>query len=245
MRDRHGLERHKGARGAARVESEAKLREEDERALTGARAADETQLTPRGGEAKLVHGAEGGRSTTACQRRPVLLVYRDVRNEAEGAMRRMTRFGLAATGVLVIAGSAWAQPFAMPPGRWWERPRIAAELALTAEQRATLDTVSLAHAKTMVDLKGEVEKAELDVRVASDAEPFDAGRVREAFAALQQRRGRLELERFEMLLKVREVLSAEQWKKLTAIVKDALRREFREGIDDPQGPGRPLRPRRF
>jgi Spy/CpxP family protein refolding chaperone len=157
----------------------------------------------------------------------------------------MTRLGLAATGALVIAGSAWAQPFAMPPGRWWERPKLAAELALSAEQRTTLDTVSLAHAKTMVDLKGDVEKAELDVRMASDAEPFDAGRVRAAFAALQQRRGRLELERFEMLLKVREVLSAEQWKKLTAIVKDALRREIRQDTDDPQGPRRPQRPWRY
>ena len=160
-------------------------------------------------------------------------------------MRRMTRFTLTATGALLIVGSAWAQPLAMPPGRWWERPRLAAELALSAEQRATLDTVALAHAKTMVDLKGEVEKAELDLRMASDAEPFDVRPVRDAFAALQQRRGRLELERFEMLLKVREVLSAEQWKKLTGIVKDALRREIRDGVDDPQGPRWPLRPRRF
>ena len=160
-------------------------------------------------------------------------------------MRPMTRFTLAATGALVIAAGAWAQPFAVPPGRWWERPKLAADLALTAEQRATLDTVALTHAKTMVDLKGEVEKAELDLRVTSDAEPFDARRVRDAFAALQQRRGRLELERFEMLLKVREVLSPEQWKRLTNIVKDAFRQEIRDDVADPQGPRRPLRPRRF
>ena len=160
-------------------------------------------------------------------------------------MKPMTRFAVAAAAGVVIAGSTWAQPLTIPPGRWWERPRIAAELGLAAEQRATLDTLALAHAKTMVDLKGEVEKAELDLRMTSDTEPFDARGVREAFALLQQRRARLELERFELLLKVREVLTTEQWRKLTTIVRDALRREVGGELDESQGPRRPLRPRRY
>ena len=160
-------------------------------------------------------------------------------------MKPMTRFAVAAAAGVVIAGSAWAQPLAIPPGRWWERPRIAAELGLTAEQRTTLDALALAHAKTMIDLKGEVEKAELELRMLSDTEPFDARRVREAFALLQQRRARLELERFELLLKVREVLSVEQWRKLTGIVKDAFRRDIADDGDGPQGPRRPQRSRPF
>jgi Spy/CpxP family protein refolding chaperone len=158
-------------------------------------------------------------------------------------MRATTRFGLVAAAVAAAAGSAWAQPLAVPPGRWWERPRVAEQLALTAEQRSSLDAMALAHAKTMVDLKGEVEKAELDLRVASEAEPFDVKRVREAFAVLQQRRSRLELERFEMLLKVREVLTTEQWKKLAGLVRDTVRRDAGGAADAPNGPRRPLRPR--
>jgi len=150
-----------------------------------------------------------------------------------------------AAAAAAIAGSTWAQPLAMPPGRWWERPRIAAELALTAEQRGTLDELAVEHARTMVDLKGEVEKAELDLRVAAAAEPFDPRRVRDAFASLQQRRSRLELERFELLLKVRGVVSAEQWRKLAALAQEVRRLEGAGEIDGPQGPRRPLRPRRF
>jgi Spy/CpxP family protein refolding chaperone len=160
-------------------------------------------------------------------------------------MRATARFGVVAAAVVAAAGSAWAQPLAVPPGRWWERERVAAELALTAEQRSALDEMALAHAKTMVDLKGEVEKAELDVRVASEAEPFDAKRAREAFGVLQQRRSRLEQERFEMLLKVREVLTAEQWKKLAGLVRDVVRRGAGGGSEAPEGPRRPLRPRVF
>lgn len=152
--------------------------------------------------------------------------------------RTTTRWGVGAAGVLALAATtAGAQPMGMPPGRWWERPRVVSELGLTADQRRTLDEVALAHAKTMVDLKGEVEKAELDVRVAADAEPFEAQRVRDAFAVLQQKRSRLETERFEMLLKVRQVLSAEQWRKLTQFVS-----EIRRGMQEREQ-ARPLRPR--
>lgn len=153
---------------------------------------------------------------------------------------------MAVLGAVTVAGSLTAQPLIVPPGRWWERPRIAAELGLSEQQRRSLDGVALAHAKTMVDLKAEVEKRELDLRAAASDEPFDAKPVREAFAALQQRRMLLEQERFELLLKVREVLSAEQWRKLAGLAQERLRREGATGRPgDPEGLERPLRPRRF
>jgi Spy/CpxP family protein refolding chaperone len=136
---------------------------------------------------------------------------------------------------------------AMPPGRWWERPRIAAELGLSDGQRRTLDAVALEHAKTMVDFKGDVEKAELDLRVAADGDPFDAQKVRGAFAVLQQKRARLEQERFELLLRVREVLTGEQWKRLTRFVQERLLRGPGEDGEPgaPAGPRRLQRPRPF
>ncbi len=156
-------------------------------------------------------------------------------------MSAVTRWGVALAGAVAMVGSAWAQPMVVPPGRWWERPRIAAELGLTAEQRKTLDAVALEHARTMVDLKADVEKAELDLRVAADGEPFAAKKVREAFSALLQRRTRLEQERFELLLRVRETLAGEQWKKLTKFVQERFTREQEEGGE----PGAPAVPRRL
>jgi periplasmic protein CpxP/Spy len=139
-------------------------------------------------------------------------------------MKAGMRRGLMAGMVAAVAVGAWAQPLVVPPGRWWERPRVAAELALSEQQRRMLDAVALDHAKTMVDLKAEVEKAELDLRGAADGDPFDAKKVREAFAVLQQRRTRLEQERFELLIKVREVLTAEQWRRLAQLAQERLRR---------------------
>jgi len=121
----------------------------------------------------------------------------------------------------------------------------ASEIAfgLTEAQRKTLDGIALDHARSMVDLKAEVEKAELDLRAAAEAEPFEAKRVREAFAGLQSRRGRLEQQRFELLLRVREVLTAEQWRTLARLAQE---RRGRAGGDEaaPGVQSTPLRPAR-
>jgi len=143
--------------------------------------------------------------------------------------------GLAA---MAVGGLASAQPLGIPPGRWWEQPRVAEQLGLTADQTQQLNTLTFGHARTMVDLKGAVERAQIDLRAAAETDPFDAKQVRQSFAALQQTRMRLEAERFDMLLKVRQVLTTDQWHKLREII-----RQRRERGEEPGGEAgrRPLR----
>ncbi|HPC84694.1 MAG TPA: periplasmic heavy metal sensor [Thermoanaerobaculaceae bacterium] len=158
--------------------------------------------------------------------------------------RQATVWTLAGLLLLVAAG-AWAQGPALPPGKWWERPRVAQELGLTAEQKQKLEGASLESARVMIDLKAAVEKAELDLKAVGDADTLDPRAAREAFAALQQARMRLESERFELLIKVRQVLTREQWVRLRELTREALRERIEER---PEGarplPNRPLR-RRF
>ena len=133
------------------------------------------------------------------------------------------------TALLAVAGSASAQGLRIPLGRWWERPRVAQELAVTSEQKTLLEEATVAHARVMVDLKAAVDKAEIDLRVAADRDPLDKAAVRQAFAALQQTRARLEAERFEMLLRVREVLTREQWEKLKNLTRERIAGDGEEG----------------
>jgi len=86
----------------------------------------------------------------------------------------------------------------------------------------------------MIDLKAAVDKAEIDLRVMAEGEPFDVRAVRASFGALQQARLRLENERFEMLLKVREVLTAGQWARLKAMTS-RLMEKVRENRRGPEG----------
>lgn len=161
-------------------------------------------------------------------------------------MSRQTAAWVVAGALLLLAVGVQAEGPGLPPGKWWERPKVAQELGLTAEQKQKLEAASLESARAMIDLKAALEKAELDLRVAGDADPLDPRAAREAFAALQQARMRLESERFELLIKVRQLLTREQWVRLREMTKDVLRERL--GERRPEGaqplPNRPLR-RRF
>lgn len=161
-------------------------------------------------------------------------------------MSRQAMAWLPAGALLLLATGARAEGPGLPPGKWWERPRVAQELGLTAEQKEKLEAASLESARAMIDLKAAVEKAELDLRVAGDADPLDARAARAAFAALQQARTRLESERFELLIRVRQVLTYAQWVRLREMTKDVLRERLQERRPEgaPPLPNRPLR-RRF
>jgi Spy/CpxP family protein refolding chaperone len=122
--------------------------------------------------------------------------------------------------VLLAAGAAAAQPLVLPPGKWWERPAVAGQLGLAPEQVAKLSATTYTHLRSMVDLKAAVDKANLDLAAAAEDEPFDTAKVRAAFGAVQQARLKLESQRFEMLLKIRELLTPDQWRKLQAVARE-------------------------
>ncbi len=144
---------------------------------------------------------------------------------------------LAFAGSLLVGGVLSAQPMGVPMGRWWERPKVLQDLALTPEQTQKLDAIALAQATMMVDLKAAVEKAEIALKAAADEQPFDTTKVRGAFAAMQQARMKLETQRFEMLLKTREVLTAEQWQKLRELARTMREHRGERGKGGPPDGG--------
>lgn len=145
--------------------------------------------------------------------------------------RKVQVVWLAAAALLLMGAGVQAQGLGVPPGKWWERPRVVEELGITSEQKQRLEAVTYQSARAMIDLKSAVDKAELDLRVAGDGEPFDPRSARQAFVALQQARQRLETERFELLIKVREVLTREQWQQLREMTQ-ALRERIKERRPD-------------
>jgi len=116
--------------------------------------------------------------------------------------------------VLVAASSVAANDFDLPPGKWWENPRLAEHIGLSEAQQDQIRDVVFTHAKRMIDLKAELEKAGLDLADSVHQEVFDADSVRAAHAVFQTARRKLENERFEMLLEVRQILTYEQWRKI-------------------------------
>jgi Spy/CpxP family protein refolding chaperone len=116
--------------------------------------------------------------------------------------------------VIAFASPLLATEFDLPPGKWWENQRLVAHIGLTGEQQEKIRSLVYEHAKVMIDLNADVKRAGLDLAEVVDREDFDPVPVRSAFAVFQTARQKLENERFEMLLAVRQVLTAEQWRKI-------------------------------
>lgn len=150
----------------------------------------------------------------------------------------MSRYPILTLALGFLAAVGDAQGFEVPPGRWWDRPALVRLLGLSAQQQRAIEGVTLAHARAMVDLKAAVERAELDLRSAAEGEPFEAERAREAFSGFLRARAALETERFEMILRIRQVMTREQWQQLRRLAEEARRRGR---LGEEQGPGHGLR----
>ena len=142
---------------------------------------------------------------------------------------------------LSLVGPLAANELDVLPGKWWEDERIANHLELTEEQTRQIRGIVFEHARLMIDLKADLDKAGLDLAASVDQEVFDPAPVRAAHAVFQTARRKLESERFEMLIEVRQILTYEQWQKIQGFKRriqqnrEQRRPGLRPGGQRPQG----------
>jgi Spy/CpxP family protein refolding chaperone len=164
--------------------------------------------------------------------------------EGEGVEAAMTKLITSQTKhlliiivVLAVVSPLAANDFNLPPGKWWEDQRLVSRIGLTEEQQEQIRDVVFEHARRMIDLKADVDKAGLDLASSVDQKIFDPVPVRAAYANFQTARQKLENERFEMLLAVRQVLTYEQWQKIEEIKRrmKQMRSDRRPGARGQEG----------
>jgi Spy/CpxP family protein refolding chaperone len=142
---------------------------------------------------------------------------------------------------LLFVGPLMASELDVLPGKWWEDERVVNRMGLTDQQQEQIRDVVFEHARLMIDLKADFDKAGLDLAASVDQEVFDPVPVRAAHAQFQTARQKLENERFEMLIEVRQVLTYEQWQKIQEIKRriqqnrEQRRPGLRQGGQRPQG----------
>jgi len=146
------------------------------------------------------------------------------------------KLGLAIAGVL-LAGTALAQepgggPGAgfgdhRPPferalggqgehGRWWNNPKTAERLKLTDAQRKAMDDTLQQHRETLVDLRGSLEKAELELEPMMKEDQPNESQILAQIDKVAQARAELEKANARFLLAIRSKLTPEQWKQMEA-----------------------------
>jgi Spy/CpxP family protein refolding chaperone len=164
------------------------------------------------------------------------------------------RLGVAIAGLLIAGVAAGAQapgggpgfgehrpPFekALGPqgkhGHWWNNPEMVEKLKLTEAQRKAMDGILLEHREKLVDLRGNVEKAELELEPLMGEEQPNEGKILAQIDKVAQARAELEKANARFLLAIRGKLTPEQWKQLQA--ERGNRHEERRGWE-PGGRGR-------
>jgi Spy/CpxP family protein refolding chaperone len=120
---------------------------------------------------------------------------------------------LLASFVLVFAASAFAQS-AMPPGKWWRRPEIVQSLNLSEDQQNKLENIFRTSSGDLIDLRGEVEKLNINLRGDLDQSQLDRAAIRRDAQKLSDARGKLFERELTMLVDMRAVLNDSQWERM-------------------------------
>jgi Spy/CpxP family protein refolding chaperone len=115
----------------------------------------------------------------------------------------------------------------LPEGKWWKRPRIAAEINLTREQESRIESIFSRARPTLIDRKATLEKRQGELDDALADANADRRSVAARVEAVENARAELQKARVLMILDMKQVLKPEQWDRLVRMHQE-FRRERRE-----------------
>ena len=133
----------------------------------------------------------------------------------------MTRLGVG----LVAAGDSVCAATARPGSV--DDPEVAKDLNLNDAQNNQMDQVYQEDRPRMFDVRGEVNKAEAAVEAAFNEDPVDQAKANDAINRLAAARSELTKAVSQMDLKLRTILTAQQWQELKQNAARAVARPRR------------------
>jgi Spy/CpxP family protein refolding chaperone len=101
-------------------------------------------------------------------------------------------------------------------GRWWNNPKLVERLKLTETQRKEFDGILQDHREKLVDLRGSLEKAELEMEPLMGADQPNETKILAQIDKVAHARAELEKANARFLLAIRAKLTPEQWKLMQA-----------------------------
>lgn len=121
-------------------------------------------------------------------------------------------------------------------GRWWNNPKLVEKLKLTDDQRKAMDQIFQEHREKLVDLRGEVQKAEIEMDPLVRADQPNESAVMAQIDKVAQARAELEKANARFLFALRAKLTPEQWKQVQDFRQnhEGMNHDWRDGR---RGPG--------
>lgn len=103
-----------------------------------------------------------------------------------------------------------------PAGRWWNDPAMVEKLGLSEDQRKNMDDILLQHRTQLIDMRANVEKAELAMEPLMGADQPNEQQILAQIDKIAQARAELEKANARFLLAIRAKLTPDQYKQLQA-----------------------------
>ena len=124
-------------------------------------------------------------------------------------------------------------------GRWWNNPKIVEKLKLNEDQRKAMDDIFQKHREKLVDLRANLEKAEIEMEPLVKADQPTESAVMSQIDKVAQARAELEKANARFLFALRAKLTPEQWKQVQDFRQnhDGMHRDWRRDGRGPGGPG--------
>ncbi|MGA2538330.1 MAG: Spy/CpxP family protein refolding chaperone [Terracidiphilus sp.] len=114
-------------------------------------------------------------------------------------------------------------------GRWWNNPKVAERLKLTDTQRKAMDDTLQQHRETLVDLRGTLQKAELELEPMMKEDQPNESQILAQIDKVAQARAELEKANARFLLAIRSKLTPDQWKQVEAFRASRPPRGYGQG----------------
>ncbi|MGB0064187.1 MAG: Spy/CpxP family protein refolding chaperone [Terracidiphilus sp.] len=179
---------------------------------------------------------------------------------------KTARLVLAIAGVLMAGGLASAQgpggqgmggqgmgpgfgehrppmekAFGFGDGQFWNNPNLVQRLNLTEDQRKAMDGILQDHKMKLIDLRANLEKAEVELGPLMKADTPDENAIEAQIDKVVAARAELEKANARFLLGIRMKLTPDQWKQLQTLRMDRMHRDHMQGREgwghDGQRPG--------
>ena len=125
-------------------------------------------------------------------------------------------------------------------GRFWDNPRIATALKLTPDQQKAMDDILFQHREKLIDLRANLQKAELDLEPLMNADEPNRAAIETQIDKVVAARAALEKANSNFLLDIRMKLTPDQWKQIKNFRAEGGMRGAHRGWG-PGGPGARMR----
>jgi Spy/CpxP family protein refolding chaperone len=118
--------------------------------------------------------------------------------------------------ILIAVLLSGTLPAQMPKSlyAWWSKPVVTKQLNLTNVQRQQIRSTVLQFRPHLIDIRAEVSKAEIDLEAQFDHDPVDQAKANQAIERLIAARTDLTRTLSQLSLKLRTVLTEQQWRDL-------------------------------